>query len=250
MDGNPWGSAWAAPEKEIVQEVTLQPKAADKWLTSPASGDIGAAWTSSSQWDTKPDSKSTWKPAASTFASDVTPWGSAFEARAADVLGGQEMSHSLEPTPIEEIFRDQHEPAPSFDASPKDRDVDIDEQSHAEVSTDAQDIPDEENKPVFTTPFEVQEEETSETWRALENAAIIVGDDGPAWETAWKPDADEGDAHAESPAVPPDDWVEAAQEKVLRDARVVRLLAQSLPKNETNRPKLAFRSHGNDIYTL
>lgn len=221
MDGNPWGSAWAEPEKEVVQEVILKPKAADKWLTSPASGDIGAAWTSSSQWDAPTDSKSSWKPQATSFASESAPWESEFDARAADVLGGPENSISLQPTPVDAVFSEQHDVTSTPEASPKDQNADMEEQT---VSTTAPDPLEEEEKPEFAAPFQVQEDEGLNTWRSLENAAIIVGDDGPGWETAWKPNVSEEDAGPESSGEdPPDDWAQAVQEKVLRDARVVRL---------------------------
>jgi hypothetical protein len=220
MDGNPWGSAWAEPERETVQEVTLKPKA-DTWLTSPASGDLGVAWSSStqSQWDTRTDTQSTWKPAPATFDSETAPWGSSFEARAADVLGGVE-SHSLEPTPLKEVFNDQHDLASAFSQP---RDVNVVEESNAESHIASDELAAGDEKPIFVAQFEAQEDESPGRWRALENAAIIVGNDA-AWETAWKPDTDEEDTRAESPTGPlVDDWTEAVQQRVLRNARVVRV---------------------------
>jgi hypothetical protein len=220
MDGNPWGSAWAEPEKEIVQEVTLKPKA-DTWLTSPASGDLGVAWSSTTKWGTRTDTQATWKPAPTTFDSETAPWGSSFEARAADVFGGPENSHSLEPTPLKEVFDDQHDFTSPF-AQPQD--ANVVEESKAESQATSDEPPIEDEKLVFAAPFEVQEEESPGKWRALENATITVGNDA-AWETAWKPEVDEEDARAESPTGPPaDDWTEAVQQRVLRDAKVVRLL--------------------------
>ncbi|CAG8759045.1 14579_t:CDS:2, partial [Acaulospora colombiana] len=71
MDSNPWGNAWAQPSKETVQEVVVKPKE-ESWLTSPASGDIGVAW--STQWESQADGHTTWHPQESSVASLGTPW--------------------------------------------------------------------------------------------------------------------------------------------------------------------------------
>jgi len=219
MDGNPWGSVWSEPEKETIQEVILKPKV-DAWLTSPASGDLGVAWSSSTstQWGTRDESQAAWKPATTTFGSESTPWGSAFDARAADVLGGSENSRSLEPTPLKNVFGDQHGLS---SVPPQPRDEKVLEEGNAESLPISDDPSREIEKPNFVAPFEVQEGESADRWRTLENAAITVGNDA-GWETAWKPEANEEDARAESPTGAPDDWAEAVQQKILRDAKVVR----------------------------
>jgi hypothetical protein len=245
MDGNPWGSAWAEPEKEIVQEVTLKPKA-DTWLTSPASGDLGVAWSSNTQWGTRTDTQASWKHVPTAFDSEVAPWDSSFEARAAHVLGGSENSNSLRPTPLKEVFEDQQDFESPFAQS---RGVNVVEESSVEPQVASDEVAIEEDNSAFAVPFEAQGDEPPDKWRALENATITVGNDA-AWETAWKPDTDEGDTRAESPTGPPaDDWTEAVQQRVLRDAKVVRLLV-SIHKERANRLKLASRSYGDDIHAL
>jgi hypothetical protein len=192
---DPWGNAWSEVDKDPVQEVILKPTD-DKWITSPVSGDIGVAWTS--EWQVPSDKKTTLEPSQGIFPSTSAPWDSE--------LGT--MGDRLSPVDVEEPV------AP----------VGVEEPLQVDVIDDAvgQEAFPNEDRP--TSGVFDGEEVITDSWKSLSHAAIVVGDEA-AWDSAWKPPADEMDEKVESPRAPVvDEWTRAIEEKAIRDTRIVSCL--------------------------
>ncbi|KAG8760172.1 hypothetical protein FRC14_003928 [Serendipita sp. 396] len=224
MDGNPWGNAWAEPEKPVVQEVVVEPKE-DKWVAPPPSGDISTSWTTG--WGTQTETTSVWKSTKPTTESVTAPWETVETARAAYVLGGEETEPVVEevpprqsPEPVqEEVAAESESPialqqilnAPSLTPPDFGSSVDLPPKDDADIIQD--DVP-------FVPPFTTPQEEITDTWRSLSNAAITAGDEA-VWEGAWNPATEQVEGeHVGNPTEQVDEWSQAIQEKGIRDARI------------------------------
>lgn len=157
----------------------------DKWITSPVSGDIGVAWG----------------PSEGVFPSTSAPWESAL-----DTMGG-----SLSPVGVEEPT------APVGFEEP----LQVDEIPAIDDAAGEEAFP-KEDRP--TSGVFDGEEVITDSWKSLSHAAVVVGDEA-AWDSAWKPPADELDERVESPQAPVvDEWTRAIEEKAIRDTRIVSCL--------------------------
>ncbi|CAG7851729.1 SubName: Full=Uncharacterized protein {ECO:0000313/EMBL:CCA74654.1} [Serendipita indica DSM 11827] len=209
---NPWNNAWAEPEKEVVQEVTLAPKK-ESWITSPVSGDLGASWTTG--WGTQTDTASAWRSTNTTDEPVKAPWETTDAARVAYVLGEEEPEAFVEETPPR-VDEAEPEKEPEPVAALKEI-LNVPSLTPPDFGTvDLPPASPEPEKVEFAAPFATPNEEVEDSWRSLGNAAISVGDEG-AWEGAWKPDAQDFEREA-TPEPHVDEWAQAMEEKVVRDA--------------------------------
>jgi hypothetical protein len=207
---DPWGNAWSEVDKDPVQEVILKPKD-DKWITSPVSGDIGVAWTS--EWQVPSDKKTTLEPSQTIFPSTRAPWESA--------LGT--MGDSLSPVDVKEAAashaeESQPEDEPSHPSVGLEEPLQVDEIPAIDDTIREEAFP-KEDRP--TSGVFDDEEVITDSWRSLSHAAVVVGDEA-AWDSAWKPPADEMDEKVGNPQAPVvDEWTRAIEEKAIRDTRIV-----------------------------
>jgi hypothetical protein len=222
MDSNPWGNAWAEPSKDTAQEVIVKPKE-DSWLTSPASGDIGVAW--STQWESPADSHTTWHPQESTVASLSTPWGFNSNLPNTEIVQVDDtLSHETEQMSQDEGDREKtphSTPDKTLTYLNDEKPVESSIASNADLTDETPRAPD---VSVPITPAADEEGDSLSKWRTLGNAAISVGDEA-AWDTAWNPSSNEEPQATYSPTnedQPVDEWSSAMAEKAKRDAMIVR----------------------------
>ncbi|KAG8836103.1 hypothetical protein FRC17_010036 [Serendipita sp. 399] len=222
MDSNPWGNAWAEADKSPAQEVVVPPKS-DKWVTSPVSGDLGASWTTG--WGSQTETTGVWKSTKQTKEPEIPAWGTVDTARAAYVLGGEEIEPAVEevssrqsPEPVEEKVVTESESSIALkqilnasSLTPPD---------FGSIELPPRDDTDVQDEMPFVPSFTSPQEETTDTWRSLSNAAVTAGDEA-GWEGAWKPTVEEiENERVDTPREEVDEWAQAIQEKTIRDARI------------------------------
>ncbi|PVF99892.1 hypothetical protein CPB86DRAFT_266755 [Serendipita vermifera] len=218
MDSNPWGNAWAEPSKDTVQEVVVKPKE-ESWIASPASGDIGVAW--STQWESHADSHTTWHPQESTVASLNTPWNLKSEISTTETV-------RVDDNPIyetEQVSQGEDDQQEVSHSSPNKaftylNDENIVESSITSNAIPVNEIPQTTGISLPATPAVDEEADSLSKWRTLGNAAITVGDEA-AWDTAWKTPSNDEPQAAYSPTSenqPVDEWSSAIAEKAKMDA--------------------------------
>lgn len=219
---DPWRNAWT--EKEPVQELAVKPRE-DTWLTSPASitsptsGDIGVAWTT--EWAVPSTKSTTLHDSTSVFPSTSAPWESVLGTAGDSLSPGFEtqIESTREYVKDEEQTKEREEEGEHRPLSPV-RVTFEDTPPVPSLPTRLEDpISRDDNEPV-TTSFENTDIDDG-AWKSLSQAAVIVGDEA-AWDSAWRPPADELEECTQSPKTPVDEWSRAVEEKAIRDTRVVR----------------------------